>query len=100
MRGGPGVRETHQRVSRCAGGSGAYRTPAFFSPGPIRGEEAADMDNVRDVAQIVYYIALSIAGPIALIEFLKARKADRRANEYKIYDELDNRFFEYQKLAL
>ena len=58
------------------------------------------MDNVRDVAQIVYYIALSIAGPIALIEFLKARKADRRANEYKIYDELDNRFFEYQKLAL
>jgi hypothetical protein len=58
------------------------------------------MDNVRDVAQIVYYVALSIAGPIALIEFLKARKADRRANEYKIYDELDNRFFEYQKLAL
>ena len=59
-----------------------------------------DMQTVKDVAQIVYYIALSIAGPIALIEFLKARKADRLANEYKIYDELDNRFFEYQKLAL
>jgi hypothetical protein len=59
-----------------------------------------DMQTVKDVAQIVYYVALSIAGPIALIEYLKARKADRLANEYKIYDELDNRFFEYQKLAL
>ena len=59
-----------------------------------------DMQSVKDVAQISYYVALSIAGPIALIEFLKARKADRLANEYKIYDELDNRFFEYQKLAL
>jgi hypothetical protein len=59
-----------------------------------------DMQTVKDVARIVYYVALSSAGPIALIEFLKARKADRLANEYKIYDELDNRFFEYQKLAL
>ena len=25
---------------------------------------------------------------------------DRLANEYKIYDELDNHFFQYQKLAL
>ena len=58
------------------------------------------MDSVKDVAQIVYYITLSIAGPLALFEFLKARKADRRANEYKIYDELNNRFFEYQKIAL
>jgi hypothetical protein len=58
------------------------------------------MDPVRDVAQIIYYITLSIAGPLALFEFLKARKADRRANEYKIYDELNDRFFEYQKIAL
>ena len=58
------------------------------------------MDNVRDVAQIIYYITLSVAGPLALFEFLKARKADRRANEYKIYDELNDRFFEYQKIAL
>ena len=58
------------------------------------------MDAVRDVAQIVYYITLSVAGPLALIEFLKARNADRRANEYKIYDELNDRFFEYQKIAL
>jgi len=58
------------------------------------------MDAVKDVAQIIYYITLSIAGPLALIEFLKARKADRRANEYKIYDELSGHFFEYQKIAL
>jgi hypothetical protein len=37
---------------------------------------------------------------LALIEFLKARNADRRANEYKVYDELNDRFFEYQKIAL
>src|SRR4051812_34194017 len=58
------------------------------------------MDTVKDVAQIVYYIALSIAGPLAVLEFVKARRRDRLANEYKIYDELDNRFFEYQKIAL
>lgn len=58
------------------------------------------MDSVKDVAQIIYYLTLSVAGPIALIEFLKARKADRRANEYKVYDELNARFFEYQKIAL
>ena len=58
------------------------------------------MDTVKDLAQIVYYIALSIAGPLALIEFVRARRRDRLANEYKIYDELDDRFFEYQKIAL
>ena len=58
------------------------------------------MDTVKDVAQIIYYIALSVAGPLALLEFVKARRRDRLANEYKTYDELDNRFFEYQKIAL
>src|SRR5580700_8477299 len=58
------------------------------------------MDTLKDFAQIIYYLTLSVAGPIALIEFLRARKSYRRANEYKIYDELDNRFFEYQKIAL
>ncbi len=58
------------------------------------------METVRDVAQIIYYITLSVAGPLALIEFFRSRNADRRSNEYKIYDELNNRFFEYQKIAL
>jgi hypothetical protein len=58
------------------------------------------IDSVKDIAQIIYYLTLSVAGPLALIEFLKARKSDRRANEYKVYDELNNRFFEYQKIAL
>ena len=58
------------------------------------------LETVRDVAQIVYYVAMSIAGPLALMEYFKAKKRERRANEYKIYDELDNRFFEYQKIAL
>ena len=58
------------------------------------------METIRDLAQIIYYLTLSVAGPIALIEFLRARKSYRRANEYKIYDELNNHFFEYQKIAL
>jgi len=58
------------------------------------------MENVKDVAQIIYYIALSIAGPLAVIEYLKSKKHDRLEKEYKTYDELDNRFFDYQKLAL
>src|SRR5947208_16117827 len=58
------------------------------------------METVKTLAQIVYYLALSIAGPLALIAYIKARKSDREEREYKTYDELDNRFFEYQKLAL
>jgi hypothetical protein len=58
------------------------------------------METVKDLAQIVYYLALSIAGPLALIVYLVERKAARQEREYKTYDELDNRFFEYQKLAL
>jgi hypothetical protein len=58
------------------------------------------MDNVKEIAQIIYYIALSIAGPLAVIEYLKSKKSDRLEKEYKTYDELDNRFFDYQKLAL
>lgn len=58
------------------------------------------MDNIKDIAQIIYYITLSIAGPLALMEYLKAKKRERLEKEYDTYDELDNRFFDYQKLAL
>lgn len=58
------------------------------------------METVKSVAQIIYYLTLSIAGPLALIEYIRSKKRDRMANEYKIYDELNNRFFEYQKIAL
>src|SRR6476646_468808 len=58
------------------------------------------METVKDLAQILYYVTLSVAGPLALIEYFKAKKRDRLANEYKVYDELNNRFFEYQKIAL
>jgi hypothetical protein len=58
------------------------------------------METVKDLAQIVYYLALSIAGPLALVVYLVERRANRQEREYKTYDELDNRFFEYQKLAL
>jgi len=58
------------------------------------------MDTVKDLAQIIYYIALSIAGPLALIEYFKSKKREQLQKEYDTYNELDNRFFDYQKLAL
>jgi hypothetical protein len=58
------------------------------------------MENVTHITQIIYYIAMSIAGPLAVIAFLQVKKSERLEKEYKTYDELDNRFFEYQKLAL
>src|SRR5687768_16320063 len=58
------------------------------------------METVKDLAQIIYYIALSLAGLVALIAYLQERKSGRLEKEYKTYDELDNKFFEYQKLAL
>jgi hypothetical protein len=58
------------------------------------------METVTTITQIIYYIAMSIAGPLAVIAFLQVKKTERLEKEYKTYDELDNRFFEYQKLAL
>jgi hypothetical protein len=58
------------------------------------------METVTNITQIIYYIAMSIAGPLAVIAFLKVKNTERLEKEYKTYDELDNRFFEYQKLAL
>src|SRR5438876_7212935 len=58
------------------------------------------MEIIKDIAQIIYYIALSLTGPLVLFAYLKAKKSDRLAYEHKTYDELDNKFFEYQKLAL
>jgi hypothetical protein len=58
------------------------------------------METIKDIAQIIFYLSLSISGPLAVYEYLKVRKADRQAREYQVYNELDNRLFEYQKLAL
>jgi hypothetical protein len=58
------------------------------------------MQTTTAVFQIIYYVAMSIAGPLAVIAYIKAKKTERLEKEYETYDELDNRFFEYQKLAL
>jgi hypothetical protein len=58
------------------------------------------METVTSICQIIYYIAMSIAGPLAVIAFINVKKTERLEKEYQTYDELDNRFFEYQKLAL
>ena len=58
------------------------------------------METMTEITRIVYYIAMSIAGPLAVIAFLQVKKTERLEKEYRTYDELDNRFFEYQKLAL
>jgi hypothetical protein len=66
----------------------------------LRQKVVSQMENLKDIAQIIFYVSLSISGPLALFEFLKLKNKERKAQEHKIYDELDNRFFEYQKLAL
>src|ERR1700752_2370131 len=58
------------------------------------------METVITITQIIYYVAMSITGPLAVIAYLKVKETERLEKEYKIYDELDNRFFEYQKIAL
>lgn len=58
------------------------------------------MDTIKDIAQIIFYLSLSVSGPLAVYEYLKARRTERLAQEFKVYSELDNRLFEYQKLAL
>ena len=58
------------------------------------------METLTNICQIIYYIAMSIAGPLAVIAYIKVKKTERLEKEYQTYDELDNRFFEYQKLAL
>jgi hypothetical protein len=58
------------------------------------------LEFLTGIAQIIYYIALSITGPLALLSFLRAKKREQREREYRVYDELDNKFLEYQKLAL
>ncbi len=59
-----------------------------------------NLEALKDVAQIVYYLALSISGPLALLGYLHAKRAEQREREHKAYDELDKKFLEYQKLAL
>jgi hypothetical protein len=58
------------------------------------------METLISICQIIYYIAMSIAGPLAVLAYIKVKKTERLEKEYQTYDELDNRFFEYQKLAL
>src|SRR6202140_268859 len=58
------------------------------------------METITSICQIIYYIAMSIAGPLALIAYITTKNTERLEKEHKTYDELDNKFFEYQKLAL
>jgi hypothetical protein len=62
--------------------------------------ERSYMEIVTNICQIIYYIAMSIAGPLAVIAYIKVKTTERLEKEHQTYDELDNRFFEYQKLAL
>jgi hypothetical protein len=58
------------------------------------------LELIKDVAMILYYISLSITGPLALVTYLKSKAKEQQEREYRVYDELDNKFLAYQKLAL
>jgi hypothetical protein len=59
-----------------------------------------DMDRLKDIALVVYYFSLSITGPVALWSYWRSKKKELEEREYRTYDELDNKYLEYQKLAL
>ena len=48
---------------------------------------------------MLYYLSLSITGPLALFGYLQAKNKEQQEREYRTYDELDNKFLEYQKLC-
>ena len=58
------------------------------------------MEIVKDVATVLYYLSLSVTGPLALFGYLRAKEKEQQDREYRTYDELDNKVLEYQKLAL
>jgi hypothetical protein len=64
------------------------------------GGKGSGMETIKDIAQIIFYLSLSVSGPLAVYEYLKSRKTERQAQEFNVFNELDNRLFEYQKLAL
>jgi len=55
---------------------------------------------VKNFAMVLYYVSLSITGPLALLGYLRVQQKEQQEREYRTYDELDNKFLEYQKLAL
>jgi hypothetical protein len=59
-----------------------------------------NLEGLKDVAQVLYYLSLSVTGPLALIGYLMAKRKEQQEREYRTYDELDNKYLEYQKLAL
>jgi hypothetical protein len=58
------------------------------------------MEWLKEAATILYYVSLSITGPLALLGYLRAKKREQQDREYRTYDELDNKFLAYQELAL
>jgi hypothetical protein len=64
------------------------------------GEAMTRIKWLKNVAQVLYYLSLSITGPLALFGYLTAKHKEQLEREYRTYDELDNKFLEYQKLAL
>jgi hypothetical protein len=58
------------------------------------------METLKNLVEIIFYASMSISGPIGVYQYFKARRTERIAQEFKVYKELDDRLFEYQKLAL
>lgn len=56
------------------------------------------MGSTKDIAQFIHRIKLSIARPLPSMEYLEAKTKDRLGKDCDTYRELDNRFFDYQRL--
>jgi hypothetical protein len=58
------------------------------------------INELAQVCQILYYIALSLTGPLALFGFLSAKRKEQQQREDGTYQSLDEKYLEYQKLCL
>jgi hypothetical protein len=58
------------------------------------------LQTIKEVSQIINYLALSVSGPLAVIGYLRAKQREQAERQYRIYDELDNKLLEFQKIAL
>lgn len=56
--------------------------------------------NIKDLLEILQYIAVILGIPIALVQYISSERNQRHDKEYAAYNALDEKFIDYLKLCL
>jgi hypothetical protein len=59
-----------------------------------------DLATMKEVAEIIYYLAVSIGGPVTAITFLRNMKKDRKERQYKNYTLESSLYLRYLEKCL